>query len=317
MQLRKELGNFNSFQTKPHLTLTLPVSWNPPDPDTFAELKALEDSFSYSMAESSKPGMDGYFRAILLDWILEVTTGFSFSRQTFHLAVNYVDKFVATCSVAQADFQLVGCACFVIAAKLEEVFTPRLSIVAKLTANSYTEAQIISMERRVLVGLDWRILSPTLYSWARFLMRSWDDYILSISPPVFMPFQSKDPDSFQLYIDAMSWLDLMLIEPSHSNFPRSHVAAGVIFQVITNSTLALSQVSLLEAYRCFEHFIKAALGISSFRKILKVLSLLSEYSEPKVKAAIPNTRSGQPIQFEEIFSQQNYSSSLLLKFKAK
>lgn len=317
MQLKKELGNFNSFQAKVQVALQLPAIWRPQDLDTKAELYSLGESFSKTSFASKESGIEAYMRAVLIDWLIEITSSLACCRQTLHLAVSCADKYIATTEVAQRDFQLVGCACLLIAAKFEEVFTPRVSTVAKAAAYTFTEEQILEMEQRVLLALNWRVLSPTLYAWTRFLMKCWDDYILMVKPPVFMPFHSKDPDSFQLYIDAMSWLDLALMDSNHISFPRSHVAAGAILQAITNSTLALSQVSLLEAYCCFEHFAKAALGVNSLRQIMKVLSMLSEFSDPHVQASIPTPRSKLPLQFEEVLSQQHYSARLLLKYKAK
>lgn len=316
MQLRKELGNFNTFEAKPQVRLQLPTSWTSPDEDTKAQLIELETSHGRLPSEARETNMEAYMRAVLIDWLLEITSSLAYSRQTLHLAIAYADTYVATRPVAQAKFQLLGCACLFIAAKFEEVYTPRLSTIKKSAADTFTEPQILEMEQSVLLALDWHMLPPTLYAWTRYLMRCWDDYIQSVAPVIFVPFQSEDPESFQLYIDAMSWLDLSLMDPTHAKFPRPHLAAGVVLQVVSNSTL--NQVSLLEVYRCFEVFVKAVLSIRSFRRILQVVSLLSEFSDPKVKATVPTPRrSKRPLQFEEIFSQQHYSSSLLSKYKAK
>jgi cyclin E len=34
-------------------------------------------------------------RAILLDWMMEVCMEFTLKRETFHLAVNYVDRYLS------------------------------------------------------------------------------------------------------------------------------------------------------------------------------------------------------------------------------
>jgi hypothetical protein len=315
MQLSQELGNFNSFQAKPQLSLQLPSTWTPPEQDTKDELESLEASFKSPTSLTKETSMEAYMRAVLVDWLLEICSSLAFSRQTSHLAISYTDKFSFKHPVAQQDLQLVGCACLFIAAKFEEVYTPRLATIAKAAANTFTGQQILDMEQRVLRTLEWKVLPPTLYAWTRYIMRCWDDYILHISPCIFLPFQSKDPDSYQLYIDAMAMLDLLLMDPSHAHFPKPDIVAGVILQAVAASTS--SQVSSFELYRCFEYFINRAVSRRSFRHILKVLALVGEFTDLKVKAVIPTPRSKLPIQFEEVFSLQTYSSSVLKKYKAK
>lgn len=64
-----------------------------------------------------------YMRAILLDWMMEVCNEFTLKRETFHLAVNYVDRVLSLSqNVAKSELQLIGVVCMFIAAKVEVLF---------------------------------------------------------------------------------------------------------------------------------------------------------------------------------------------------
>ena len=56
---------------------------------------------------------------------MEVCSELTLKRETFHLAVNYVDRFLSrNASVKKEEYQLIGLTCMYIAAKSEEVLPP-------------------------------------------------------------------------------------------------------------------------------------------------------------------------------------------------
>ena len=62
-------------------------------------------------------------RAILLDWMMEVCMEFTLKRETFHYAVNYVDRYLSTAaSIQKWELQLIGIGSLYIAAKMEVSF---------------------------------------------------------------------------------------------------------------------------------------------------------------------------------------------------
>lgn len=59
-------------------------------------------------------------RAILIDWIMEVCNEFTLKRETFHLAVNYVDRYMSiVVNVSKSELQLIGIVAMFIASKVE------------------------------------------------------------------------------------------------------------------------------------------------------------------------------------------------------
>lgn len=66
------------------------------------------------------PGIEPQMRAILLDWIMEIANAYHLHRQTFHLAVEYIDRFMSCTEKLKVDrLQLIGITALFIAAKVE------------------------------------------------------------------------------------------------------------------------------------------------------------------------------------------------------
>lgn len=96
--------------------------WQPHDREYFEAIKAVELEYManpYSL-QTMQPHIKPLMRAILIDWMMEVTAEFSLKRETFHLAVWYVDRFLSLQScVRKEEFQLVGLVAMFIASKAE------------------------------------------------------------------------------------------------------------------------------------------------------------------------------------------------------
>ena len=55
-------------------------------------------------------------RAILIDWLSEVADEYKLYSETFHLAVNFIDRFLSRMSVTKSKFQLIGTTALYLAA---------------------------------------------------------------------------------------------------------------------------------------------------------------------------------------------------------
>ena len=85
------------------------------------------------MASARTPrGLDGVqvevtqqMRAILVDWMVEVSCEYNMSSQTLFLAVNYVDRLLEKIPFARSTLQLLGITCILLAAY---VFPRTLSV---------------------------------------------------------------------------------------------------------------------------------------------------------------------------------------------
>jgi hypothetical protein len=55
-------------------------------------------------------------RAILNDWLIEVSQEFKLSAETLFLAINFIDRFLSTKMVVRSKLQLLGVVCMLISA---------------------------------------------------------------------------------------------------------------------------------------------------------------------------------------------------------
>lgn len=77
-------------------------------------------------------------RGILLNWILEVSAQLGFKRETYHLSVFLIDRFLQMYENLQTgDFQLLGVTCLMISSKFEVRINKFKSIKIYNKQNSY------------------------------------------------------------------------------------------------------------------------------------------------------------------------------------
>ena len=82
--------------------------------DRQAEVKS-KDYFATIQTEI-RPHM----RKIVSDWMLEVTEEQQCQPEVFHLAVQYLDRYLAVRPVKKTQFQLIACVCMFLASKFKE-----------------------------------------------------------------------------------------------------------------------------------------------------------------------------------------------------
>jgi G2/mitotic-specific cyclin 1/2 len=112
----------------------------------------------------------------LCDWILDVFDMWNLERQTLLLLLNYLSRFLASCSVPVLleKLQLLAVVCLLIAYKFNEPKEAMyLVTLSKLTANAFSVSEIRATESAVLNELQFRIAAPTaLHFVDRFITAS-------------------------------------------------------------------------------------------------------------------------------------------------
>eukprot|EP00808_Paulinella_micropora_P001333 g11701.t1 len=136
--------------------------------------------------------VDANMRAILFDWMMEVSQEFGLGRECMYLAANYVDRYLCKSNggmplgtyqktswvddhasinaqhpITRSDLQLLGVSCLFLASKLEEIYPPNAGDFSVTTDGGFTANQIAAMERRVLYVLNWNLHTQTPFSWLR------------------------------------------------------------------------------------------------------------------------------------------------------
>lgn len=112
------------------------------------------------------PGILPKMRAILLDWLIEVCEVYKLHRETFHLAMDYLDRYLSrTRATCKTQLQLIGITCLFIAAKMEEIYPPKIAEFAYVTDGACDEADIQMQELGILQVLEWKVNTITAIAW--------------------------------------------------------------------------------------------------------------------------------------------------------
>lgn len=117
--------------------------------------------------EDFSPGM----RAVLTEWLLQVSEEFSNRPETLFLAVNLVDLYMSKKTVPRTKVQLVGITCLLIASKMEETHYPDIGELLYLCDGIYTRPQLLDMEMKVVMTVRCTANMPTVISFAELFLQ--------------------------------------------------------------------------------------------------------------------------------------------------
>jgi len=150
------------------------------------------------------------YRAIVIDWLIEVSREYSLFLDTLFLAVNYFDRILQAVSVPKELLQLLAITCLFIASKYEEVVP--LTLDQLVNVEVYTRKNILDMERIVLHHLQFKLTVSTLRT---FLIR-----YLNCSTDIL-------PNLLMFHADFLS--EMILSTGSLSIvYPPSQLAAAIV-----------------------------------------------------------------------------------------
>lgn len=128
---------------------------------------------------------------------------------TYFLAVRLLDRVLSQQAIKRSKFQLLGCACLMIAGKLEEIEAPSIENLIYLSDNGFNTESLINMEMMILKMLNFKV---SIYTSHHFATR------LALAAH----FSEKEKE-FMLYLLEISLYDFNL---SHENYPSKIVAAA-------------------------------------------------------------------------------------------
>lgn len=107
-------------------------------------------------------------RAVLIDWLVEISVKFKLNQETIYLTVNLVDRYLSKNEIEKTRLQLLGIAAMLIASKFEEIYAPEVRDFVYICDRTYSKAEILNMEYEMLSSLDFNILTVYPYT---FLVR--------------------------------------------------------------------------------------------------------------------------------------------------
>ncbi|XP_028392483.1 G1/S-specific cyclin-E-like [Dendronephthya gigantea] len=206
--------------------------------DFWAFLKDKDREYpKYGQYMGQHPALQPKMRTILLDWLIEVCEVYRLHRETFHLAASYVDRYLKVKrDIQKSRLQLVGVTALFIAAKLEEIYPPKLSEFSYVTDGACTDDEILIEELVMLKVLDWKLTPLTINTWLRVYLQlcsyEQDEKDALFLVPAF---------SGKHLVQAAKLLDLCVLDLESLDFPNRVLAAAALHHTV--STIDITQVT--------------------------------------------------------------------------
>jgi cyclin B len=113
-------------------------------------------------------------RAIVVDWMIELHQRFRPSLQpaALYLAINIFDRFLASGHMKECyRLQVVGAACLLVAAKIEEIYPPKVRELKKMVDGA-TAPEICTAERAILKALKFQVSVPTVFHFMKRYLKA-------------------------------------------------------------------------------------------------------------------------------------------------
>ncbi|XP_061593131.1 G1/S-specific cyclin-E1 [Cololabis saira] len=200
------------------------------------------------------PHLQPKMRTVLLDWLIEVSEVYKLHRETYHLAQDYFDRFMATQrNVFKSTLQLIGITCLFIAAKMEEMYPPKVYQFAYVTDEACTEDEILSMEIIIMKELKWTLSPQTPISWLNVYMQV---AYLKETEELLIPRYPQDT-----FTQIAQLLDLCMLDVRCLEFSNGVLAASALFHFssleLVENVSALKRVEVEECVRWMVPFAMA------------------------------------------------------------
>ncbi|XP_045481886.1 G1/S-specific cyclin-E1 [Harmonia axyridis] len=197
-------------------------------------------------------------RAILLDWIMEVCEVYHLRRVTYYLGVDYFDRFLSIRpDVPKNQLQLVGVTCLFLAAKLEEIYPPRVTEFSYVCDGACSPDDILNCELLILNSLGWDLSLMTPSDWLNLYMQlhfKADELTPQrIHREINKDFLFPQYSGFQ-FTRASLLIDMMSLDPGFLRFSYSTVAAAAMyFMYGKQAALSVSGLTWDQLKHCAEY----------------------------------------------------------------
>ncbi|KAG6520309.1 hypothetical protein ZIOFF_017357 [Zingiber officinale] len=236
--------------------------------------------------ESLQRDVSQSMRAILIDWLVEVSEEYKLVPDTLYLTVHIIDEFLSHNYIERQRLQLLGITCMLIASKYEEICPPRVEEFCFITDNTYTKAEVLEMERQVLSFLGFKLSLPTTKTFLRRFLQAAN--------------ASHENQTLTFGYLTNYLAEMTLVEYSFLKFLPSIIAASAVF--LARWTLESNHTnhpwnSTLEHYTCYKatDLKEAVLALRELQMNSKnspLDAIREKYSQPKFDSvAILTSRS--------------------------
>ena len=107
-------------------------------------------------------------RAFLIEWIIDVHRKFRLLPETLYVTVYIIDSFLSLKQIKKSQLHILGVTALLISTKYEEIYPPELKDLLTVSENKFTKAEVLQMEKDILLTLQFDLTAPSAY---RFLER--------------------------------------------------------------------------------------------------------------------------------------------------
>ena len=251
-------------------------------------------------------------RAILVDWMIEASEAYYFKRETLYIAVSILDRYIQRRNnLPERQLQLLGTTSLFIAAKSEEVFTPKVEIFSYSAGQQYTIEAILDKEKEILYDLDFKIHQNTLLTWVNLYMTQWDLSNFSRESNLF--FKESSKNSYKLYRNCLLLSDLCLLDSVSHNINRPSLAASCLY--ITLLIFCSKKNLKIKMTALFNNFLErvTCYGINEIKEATEFVRSISkmpcDYTPPS--GALEEEQFNAKNSYEEFLSFQSFQSGTL------
>ena len=178
------------------------------------------------------PSIRPKMRSILLSWLTEVSEAYKLHRETYYLAVDILDRYFATSKqeIVKNNLQLIGITALFIAAKIEEIYPPKLREFAYVTDGACLVEEIRRMELVMLGTLNWQLCPLTAVGWLGAFLQV--VYLSDLSDRQVDSVEMVKPKySGDFFACISQILDFVMLDIESLKFPYSHLAASALFHM--------------------------------------------------------------------------------------
>jgi hypothetical protein len=128
--------------------------------DIYGYLTSIEKKFRIAPTFLESKIVNSKMRSVLIDWLIQVHLKFHLLQETLYLCVQIIDQYLMAVDVPKMQLQLVGVTAMFVASKYEEMYVPAIDDFVYMTDNTYTKAEIRTMEIAILKQLDFMFCKP-------------------------------------------------------------------------------------------------------------------------------------------------------------
>lgn len=176
----------------------------------------------------SHPALNAQHRAIVIDWLREVSHAHQLCRKTFHSSVMLFDLCMSrTQGVQPPQLQIIAGACCLIATKTEEYCSPKIWAEIDDPLVNEDVNTFFEVERNILNLLNWWVTPDTLVDWLQLYVSN----AAMILPEHFStnskPSHKRESFRVDILENMFSVADIYVHRLSSLSHCRSVCAAGI------------------------------------------------------------------------------------------